>query len=242
MQQYVNYKPPANEDATDKHRGLLPAALKRRLNRIGLIGASEQHTKLEAPTGLGFLNSRDNSFMTSNAYFDGTAWQRYDIAQPAALICPDRAGNLLVWFAPAAANPITWGGTTFTAADVAAIQPNAAIVGALGSVSGTWRTTNLAVAAATITTIHTLAIPAGKWLCFGQGIFTMGATGVVDVGFSGQHWSFQKINNAVGETVMIDAKPVVITGPATATLQAYGNVATTCLWVSGAARSEEHTS
>lgn len=104
---------------------------------------------------------------------------------------------------------------------------------ALGTGLAVQRSTNLAVAAATITPLLTLSIPAGKWLVTGQAIFQMGAgAGTADAQIAGTTWAFAKVL-AANEITQFDVRPLVVTGPATATMNGYSSAACTCLWVAG---------
>lgn len=86
--------------------GYKPTDIERLITRQG--GATPG-VSLSSRQGYAFVTSQNNSFLASNAYFDGTSWNRYDTSQPAALISPEKAaGNLFLWTAPAGANPIVW--------------------------------------------------------------------------------------------------------------------------------------
>lgn len=55
------------------------------------------------------VSARGSTFLATNAYFDGTNWQRYDVTLFAALAYLDQAtGAWQQLTAVAAANPITW--------------------------------------------------------------------------------------------------------------------------------------
>lgn len=61
----------------------------------------------ESKLGYAFVESKLGSFLCANCYYDGALWQRYDIAQPASMI-GYASGILKIWYATAAANPITF--------------------------------------------------------------------------------------------------------------------------------------
>ena len=171
-----------------------------------------------------------NSYLISNAYYDDATsqWYRYDTAQPAALAGPNYSGGFLFYTAPAGANPITWTTTTASQANIEGMI-NA------GTISQSSRSVNLAIPATTVTVIHTHALTAGKWLVFGMAGFTMGGVAAyVDIGIVGTQWSTAGLVPA-GTFAQVFARPYVITGPATATLQAYAGAACTCAWVFGGA-------
>ena len=50
--------------------------------------------------------------MGGNAYYDGTNWMRFDVAQPAVLLGA-AGGQVTVVYTAAGANPISWGATAF---------------------------------------------------------------------------------------------------------------------------------
>lgn len=66
------------------------------------------------------FGSKLNSYLASNAYFDGTNWQRYDTAAAAAALLPTGGSQQLTFLTAAAgANPIAWTSTSLTAGQVA---------------------------------------------------------------------------------------------------------------------------
>lgn len=74
---------------------------------------SGRHVRFAAPTGLAFLGGKTGVLLSSNTYYDGTNWQRYNTANPAAVFSLDAAsGALTVFYATAGANPV--GGWTST--------------------------------------------------------------------------------------------------------------------------------
>jgi hypothetical protein len=68
---------------------------------------NSQVISLESPALYAIVSSKFGSGLVGNAYFDGTAWQRYDVAQPAGQLWASNAGSLLWQTAPAGANPAT---------------------------------------------------------------------------------------------------------------------------------------
>jgi hypothetical protein len=62
---------------------------------------------IEAPNGYAMVSSRIGSHLMANAWWDGTNWNRYDVAQSAMGVI---SGPTVVTFysAPSGANPITW--------------------------------------------------------------------------------------------------------------------------------------
>lgn len=219
------FKPNANE------------GLARRIaNRLRFFGSQRQFTALESPPGgLTFLQLGSSVYVCGNLAFDGTSWNLGDTSQPGIIYIFNTAG-ISVYTATAGVNPRPLTGPT----TITPVMLNQLLsLGNLGATAATNRTTNLVLAASTITNLLTLAIPVGKWLVFGQAIFTTNAAGgTCDVAIQGQHWSFNTIAVPINTTAMVDCKPVVLTGPTTATLQGYSNVAATCQWVSGAVGSD----
>lgn len=64
---------------------------------------------LKSSTSYLFLAGKTGIYLSSNAYFDGTNWQRFDTAQASAMIVPSANNGILEFrTAPAGANPITW--------------------------------------------------------------------------------------------------------------------------------------
>jgi len=68
---------------------------------------SNQSLSLESPLQYAFLSSRTGSHIAGNAYWDGSNWQRYDVAQPSSYVVAGQSAIQLAT-APAGANPITW--------------------------------------------------------------------------------------------------------------------------------------
>ncbi|TMV48117.1 hypothetical protein FE783_19385 [Paenibacillus mesophilus] len=74
-----------------------------------------------------FASGKQRSWLLSNAYYDGTNYQRYATDQPAAALSADPVtGKPTFWYGAAGANPITW-----TAYDVLITQGGQTINGTL---------------------------------------------------------------------------------------------------------------
>lgn len=62
---------------------------------------------IESSDGWAAMGGKAGGFVLGNAYNDGTNWQRFDVASPAALVTLNSSG-INFYNAPAAANPISW--------------------------------------------------------------------------------------------------------------------------------------
>lgn len=68
--------------------------------------AASQSLSLESPKQYVFLSGYGGAHVSGNAYWDGTNWQRYDVASAAAVVIAT-AGSVLMQTALAGANPIS---------------------------------------------------------------------------------------------------------------------------------------
>jgi len=76
---------------------------------IEKIGSGLMQSKTLA--GANLVSGKTGAYLLANAYHDGTNYQRYDTAKPAAMIkVSDLDGKVYIYTAPAGANPITWQG------------------------------------------------------------------------------------------------------------------------------------
>lgn len=139
-------------------------------------GTAFQDVHLRTGTPAGsflFVEAQDSLFLCSNLFWDGVNWNRFDTAKAATLL--DVAlGGLSVYKvdAGAGANPATLVGPQTLSYDA-----YSGLVG-LGAQLFSSRTTNLAVAANTNTTLQSLTLTFGKWLV--QGYSYMGTPGAIN--------------------------------------------------------------
>jgi hypothetical protein len=80
--------------------------------RSRLATLADQSVRVDAPAGYADVAGRLGAYWSANAYWDGAAWQRYDAAQPSALLTLNPGGTYTLRTAAAAAGPIAWAATT----------------------------------------------------------------------------------------------------------------------------------
>ncbi len=128
-------------------RGLLRQIANRLKFRGGISGRAS--ASLSSPESWTFIQSRDGSFLASNAHYDPVTgqWNRYNTALPAAAVYPSPSPQGLFYLtAPAGANPIAWINSdplgvvksSFIAADQAVGAGVSAFLGSLALTPGTW--------------------------------------------------------------------------------------------------------
>jgi hypothetical protein len=78
----------------------------RAVRRLAVL--SDSSLRGDSPARYAIWAGKLGAFLASNAYWDGSDWQRYDTAQPAAALVPDPSGKLQLRTAAAGANPIGW--------------------------------------------------------------------------------------------------------------------------------------
>jgi hypothetical protein len=74
---------------------------------IRAVPASPTTLSLESPQQYVMLSAKLGPYLSGNAYWDGTNWNRYDVAQPATYLAANPTAVQMA-SAPAGANPITW--------------------------------------------------------------------------------------------------------------------------------------
>jgi hypothetical protein len=80
---------------------------------VGLLSVPQAGAAaLNAPIASAFVTSKQGAYLTYNASFDGTNWLRYDTSAFAQLFVVAGNGILMMYTAPAGANPITWTAST----------------------------------------------------------------------------------------------------------------------------------
>jgi hypothetical protein len=88
----------------------------RAVRRLAMLADSS--VRLDAPAANAFLGGKVNAHLCANAYNDGSAFQRYDTTQPAAIVLVVPGGTLQLLTVGAGANPIAgWTGSATLGAD-----------------------------------------------------------------------------------------------------------------------------
>lgn len=87
-----------------------------------------------------FVTAKNTSHVTGNAYWNGTDWNRYDTTKPSVMFRADGSkGEINLYTALAAANPITWSGpyAIWHAGNTPQIRNNAGVLEFLSG--GVWK-------------------------------------------------------------------------------------------------------
>jgi len=117
-----------------------------------------------------FWRVDDQTWVTQNAVYTGTVWNREDIAKPAAAIRVDGSGNQIdILTADAGANPITWADGTLNAGAVVGttVSGNLSAVKFTGTAGDTTTLktsdpiTGSSLGAGSTTDVATFTMPAG---------------------------------------------------------------------------------
>lgn len=103
-------------------------------SEVGAISANGS-AHLRAQTVSAFVESPTASHLTSNAYYDGTNWQRYNIAAGGYVVVAAATGLLIYTFA-AAANPIAFSADSPRTLVVGTLWANAAFAANWGNTGG----------------------------------------------------------------------------------------------------------
>jgi hypothetical protein len=120
---------------------------------------------IEAQAGSLFLSGGTQAAALGNAYFDGTNYQRWNVGSAASLIQAG-IGNMVVYTAPAGANPISWTNCLSISASVASFNVPLTAPSVLGLVSTGSAGGNIACSGGTWQNIVTITVTAGTWYFF----------------------------------------------------------------------------
>lgn len=80
------------------------SANERIRNPVNLAGS----LSIESADGYVFTSGATAGMVSANAYYDGTNWQRFNVANAASYISTSPGAPLTVAYAPSGANPIVW--------------------------------------------------------------------------------------------------------------------------------------
>ena len=219
-------------DPDNPRPGLVSRDMVRRLNNIGLVGANQEYTRVSNSKSPGavLIDGASGVYLSNNLYYDGNQWQRYNTAASGYLVKIGSFGPEF-YYAAAGANPVAgWAGD-----------------GVLGEVVQAHRVSNLAIAAAIITNVHSMNLEPGRWLVYGKQVVVPGSTGSFDIrlswagGGAATPWAGSSVT--VGHAMTVWTPVAVITNTATETvlLQTYGNVAFTASWTTAGAGGGDGT-